>query len=92
MNKQGAHTPTPWSVWDKTKIYGPGEEILTEVNNGNLGVEQDKANAAFIVRAVNSHERLIQACRHLLNDLEYRKLDTAGMGYARRAIAQAEGR
>ena len=63
------HTPTPWKIWDMSS-----RDI--EDSNGNListayPDEKDpsytseiaKANAAYIVRSVNSHEELIKALK-----------------------------
>lgn len=56
------HTPTPWRiVLAPTQIVTDGEIIAT-LNNA-MGVEQRQGNAAFIVRAVNSHEELMEAIK-----------------------------
>jgi hypothetical protein len=34
-----------------------------EITDGVTTKDEDKANAAFIVRACNSHEELLEACR-----------------------------
>lgn len=48
------HTPTPWKLatHDGCIIIGPNEEHILETSN--------LKNAAFIVRAVNSHEELLR--------------------------------
>lgn len=61
QSAQPAHTPLPWHVGMKPgpMIYGPqGEQIadLTGALSFNAG-----PNAAFIVRACNSHEALVEA-------------------------------
>jgi hypothetical protein len=49
------HTPAPWSS-DGPTVRGPnGEWLVDEWFN--------PANAAFIVRAVNSHEALVEALK-----------------------------
>jgi len=67
------HTPTPWEVWCgtiQTKMV-TGKPCLSialmdrEPGNGTEPVERD-ANAAYIVRACNSHEGLLEACRRAL--------------------------
>ena len=61
------HTPTPWQarlheggpLW----IIGPDPDnfnIIATTTKGN-----DKANAKFIVRACNSHVKLLAACKEL---------------------------
>jgi hypothetical protein len=76
------HTPTPWRVEDGTDLiwgacdqddhstYGMGYPIC----EGKLGYWGDRradrgerdANAAFIVKAVNSHEALVKALRDII--------------------------
>jgi hypothetical protein len=70
MNK---HTPTPWETAD---AYGPiegGQSIKAVCDNylicsttGYYGRDGAIANAAFIVRAVNSHEQLVAALKRCL--------------------------
>jgi hypothetical protein len=68
------HTPTPWHVFDdKAECPGIEAENVTIVVFGDkltitedCGVqgetaEEARANAAFIVRAVNSHDALVEA-------------------------------
>ena len=72
------HTKTPWKLFDEGEIdsvianarnnfpsmlSGVVCEIDTE---GKLG----KANAAFIVKAVNNHESIVKACADALYWLE----------------------
>jgi hypothetical protein len=68
MKTETQHTPTPWhneSVvipaqggWIWTAPHG---EIIATTFTHNIGEEVAAANAAFIVRAVNSHDTLIEA-------------------------------
>jgi hypothetical protein len=66
--------------------------------------EENQANASLIVKAVNSHDALLEACKEALKDLEfyedqYRVLCSERGGeqkqetfeYLRLAIAQAKG-
>lgn len=87
------HTPPPYQD-DNDDLRGPNGEIIAAFadENGNLFPLATPQNRAFIVRAVNSHGDLIKACRYLLNDLEYREVETAGMAVARRIVAEAEGK
>ena len=74
------HTPTPWYVseeWAATNRY----EIISKpqmvpvafiphdiYDEGDLGQkDQADANAAFIVRAVNSHDALVGAIEQILD-------------------------
>lgn len=55
------HSPTPWKIEqiDESKgIVGVDGKVVSESLNGWMGEKQNKANAAFIVKCVNSHERM----------------------------------
>jgi hypothetical protein len=66
------HTPTPWRVYtatyNKQKILGIGEASGPDQGNGIVAyngtmwgeMAQAKTNAAFIVRACNSHHALVE--------------------------------
>jgi hypothetical protein len=100
MNKEKTqHTPTPWHVEESADhgigkfrgIFGPdGFEIVNQ--HGVL----TKSDAAFIVRAVNSHEALLEAARYAFEYLSPKgdvKKDFSGhnaMATLSRAIARAE--
>jgi len=68
------HTKTPWRVrrdeyplnFGRFIVSSEGHEFLylSAGNNDGLtdSVEEDEANAEFIVRACNSHEALVEAC------------------------------
>jgi hypothetical protein len=65
------HTPTPWKI---SKHIEPGTAWTIEADGGGgficngwgPGSSIDDDNAAFIVRAVNSHEELLGACQMLV--------------------------
>lgn len=73
------HTPTPWrhkQLAPAKDAFGGGYYELMggpyrigEVSNLN-GYEQNAANAAFIVRAVNHHDGLVASVRELLEVLD----------------------
>jgi len=57
------HTPTPWrlagiEIWAGSKRIAMGNGAYDEKDR-----ETKKANAAFIVKAVNLHDELVEACR-----------------------------
>lgn len=60
------HTPTPW-IYLKD-VNSP----LYVIENGEIivGRVDTKANAEFIVRAVNNHEALLKAAKLMLKLLE----------------------
>ena len=102
------HTPGPW-YYRKTKIDGitnydvmaeDGEEdpwfIAMVMKSANPDLS-GKENAAFIVRACNSHYEMLEALRELYLDLVANDQDgliehVEPMRKARDAIAKAEGR
>ena len=58
-----AHTPTPWKVDCKADICTSDlqEMIMKQPNHQIPSMAQ--ANAAFIVKAVNCHQDLLEACK-----------------------------
>lgn len=91
-----SHTPTPWTVRHGYICEAKGNGFCIPVDWRSItvlhGTESDKAeslaNAAFIVRAVNCHEELLEMlyqCRSTIPIVERPKgLDDA--------IAKAEGK
>lgn len=99
-------TPTPW------KIFADGENIDIRPENNEITIctiqnedylpsAIEKRNAAFIVKAVNCHDELVQALEECLQNNVNDLLDTdmtadeiEGCGHvikARKAIAKAKG-
>ena len=82
------HTPTPWKVNYAQEINGTFKaEILPGMNEHQAvaytwgaTLDQTLSNAAFIVRAVNSHEHLVEALKGLFDMVRDGKLvrDIAG--------------
>lgn len=71
------HTPTPWEICgDRKPIKNIKDPIFFKlgIRKGGrriaeahgIGEEETKANAAFIVKAVNNHDALVEACRAAL--------------------------
>jgi len=104
------HTPTPWvksivqfdksewaKLWNKNQIcIAKGIDITAIVYGPD---DQEEANAAFIVRAINSHEELLQALKDLAREIDLRKLNIrkdfslmSAHAFALKAIAKAEGK
>ena len=103
------HTKTPW--------YAKTRHGITWIDDGQLDaslcicemaetfdemIEQPQANAAFIVRAVNAHEALVEALNNadaqivsILNEprfsLEYRNSIASTLEQARAALKLAKG-
>lgn len=73
MNTEAMHTPTPWTYREDGDANHfailTGDEkqwVISFLHNGEAMPVQQKANAAFIVRAVNSHAALVDALERAL--------------------------
>lgn len=89
------HTPTPWIVvngLNMPEIRANNTSIADIRFNGHNEVH-GQANAAFIVRAVNSHEALLASLKELVTLIENNPtvFDTWPRLRAVQAIAKAEG-
>ncbi len=70
------HTPTPWKVFlaknNGESLLGIGEDTGAGIvaYNGTMWRDEAeaKANAAFIVKAVNHHDELVEMVRELSNN------------------------
>ncbi len=81
-----AHTPTPWAIsgFDTTTViaiqdgpnrarqeYVDGRHQYTIARAGDIpGIYERAANAALIVRAVNSHAALVEALEYLIGECD----------------------
>ena len=89
MGTQAKHTPLPWKVdfadephWPIG--YAPGYPVCRMVR-GPVGADgEDRANAAFIVRACNAHDDLLAAAKMAV------KREGDYLGALDAAIAKAE--
>ena len=69
------YTPTPW-ISDTAS----GQLVIREISAGNKGIAAfptSEENSAFIVRAVNNHDSLIQALERLLDGHSIDAIETA---------------
>ena len=74
------HTPTPWIVsdhagraargWIKSVCKGFPERMVAQAL-GQETVEERESNAAFIVKAVNNHQKLVEALIEAEKQIEY---------------------
>lgn len=72
------HTPTPYFYRFRLDVGGPGGRFVVASETANriaicssngLGLnEYSRLNADFIVRACNSHEALLEACKAIINE------------------------
>lgn len=69
MNHQTkkAHTMLPWSIRFDTTVYGSGNPVC-ETKSIIYGSDISKANAAFIVKACNNHDELIEVLKLFYNN------------------------
>lgn len=100
------HTETPWKQDKWSAIKTPDGETLLVVgvampSGTHPKADEAEANTAFIVRAVNSHDALLAACKSLMEMLgdyivcgaispRQRSENYKTMNEARAAIALAE--
>jgi len=95
------HTPGPWE--DCPDFYNGGDHYIWPVGANGVQIatvhdnSQVDANAAFIVRACNAHEELVEALRELIDQLEgigipdWHGAEGLDLSQARAAIKKAEG-
>lgn len=101
------HTPTPWTVYNAhLQNESTGDEFPTITawdEKGDCSVtvaicspDADAVyeNAAFIVRAVNTHEDLLAACRRVVevDDRVASTMPSEVVDQCRAALAKAVGR
>lgn len=73
METKTRHTPTPWEIsyGADSLISDDGKIVLTIHRHGpdtiqkkgHISIQEGHANAAFIMHAVNSHEKLLTALK-----------------------------
>lgn len=102
--EQTGHTPTPWSYGYQRQGMAITLEIGSEREQiaflYSLNGQPSVANAEFIVRVVNSHETLLEACQNIANEIEHwkheapptREMRQGCIDELRAAIAKAEGK
>jgi hypothetical protein len=75
MTTKSEHTPTPWAVDEDhpTSVVFEADteiEICTTDSGSSAEQGEDEANAALIVRAVNSHAALVEALGDLVEIID----------------------
>lgn len=75
MNPETDHTQTPWEYREEGDanhyvILAAGKWLLTLLHNGEAASLRQRANMAFIVRAVNAHDDLVKALKELADFCE----------------------
>ncbi len=104
MAEHTPHTPTPWKLGRFGSIAGgplhektngmTQSQIVSCTTGENMTAEERDANAAFIVRAVNSFEALVQALADLVRAASTDRVSKAHIkaGEAALSLAQPEGK
>jgi hypothetical protein len=94
MKIKTQHTPTPWKFEVMNNILGI--PLLYHINRGDIEVRSGLADAEFIVRAVNSHEALLETLKSIIESNSYWwqevGWDDEDFKRATKLIAQAEGK
>jgi len=80
------HTPTPWEVNDDDSgiigTWGPDEDdwgLICATDyaiSSSVPEEQRPANAAFIVKACNAHDELVEALKTAIQVMKDNEIDT----------------
>lgn len=77
------HDATPWTVQAKNSCYRvtPSDnEFYTIAKVSGFNFQMAKANAQFIVKAVNCHEDLLEACKMALDAMKEQQMANAKRG------------
>lgn len=106
------HTPGPWTSdgmandMMEFRIYSPTGRVIAKIQDFTTfreDVEQAEANVAYIVRACNSHEAMLEALKACVSYIQQAEddeqanaiillPDSATLAAAKEAIRLAEGR
>lgn len=108
MTNTAKHTPTPWEIVEHTaindvkeyRVFSGYDEIAVCRNTvgGIVAVTQlpVEANAAFICRAVNCHDELLDVLVRVMNEIEHGGASGTALRAmtedAHAAIAKARGK
>jgi hypothetical protein len=88
------HTPLPWTYEGFTSIFAPSGLAVANTRADHFGADRAQANAAFIVRACNSHYEMVEALETLLADIDdqgYGGVPSTNLPMAQAALAKAKG-
>ncbi len=90
-------TPGPWHIdirtaHSKREIYGERGDLIALTDAVFTDLATAQANAAFIVRACNSYEAMLEALKHAVYHENAKWLNPQALDMALRAIAKAEWR
>jgi hypothetical protein len=82
-----AHTPLPWKASDSgTGIWSAGEPLgknkiiaICSCDAVSRPKDENTANAAFILRACNSHYELLEALENLIRAIGFADINDPGI-------------
>jgi hypothetical protein len=82
-----AHTPLPWKASDSgTGIWSAGEPLgknkiiaICSCDAVSRPKDENTANAAFILRACNSHYELLEALENLIKAIGFADINDPGI-------------
>jgi hypothetical protein len=63
------HTPVPWFALHDEVCWRPSRGTVSTVADCRMYLPDDASNAAFIVKAANSHEKLVAALQNIMNGI-----------------------
>lgn len=89
------HSPLPWYIGMRPgpMIYGQKGEQIADMTMLMLGDQENRANAALIVRAVNSHAEIVAALENLIAaENDYGDPDNVAINQALAAATSALAR
>jgi hypothetical protein len=91
---EAKHIKLPWMVNNFDQVFDATGNIIADCKWTNHTPEHRMANAAFIVRACNSHEELLGACEKVLdiiNSYSHIPAQFKACEILQAAIAKAKG-
>lgn len=83
------HTATPWLYRDSPYVFDSNKNCIAITDTDNASKERIEANAAFIVKAVNAHDELVEACRLAYEDWQNGEHGSPAFIALERALAKA---
>jgi hypothetical protein len=92
-----SHTPTPWRAIVPAGNFTKYTLVATESgqpfkHGDEIADIMDETNAAFIVKACNSHGELVEALKLMVGYQGHGKSPEERVEIARRVLARAEGK
>ncbi len=98
QNETAKHTPGPWVVVNGGTIRADGGKrpvamchcsAVWNTSDSAPTRFECEANADFIVRAVNSHAELLEACKAMLHAFNHCESAEEAVSYTKAAIVKA---